>query len=78
VADERTVHDETLLLVEYSSDGKEARLDTVRIAAEEANAKAICVDVGVMSVGELAGDVDVDGVYRPTSMPQRGGPAPPK
>ncbi|KAJ5812386.1 hypothetical protein N7474_008687 [Penicillium riverlandense] len=78
VADERTVHDETLLLVEYSSDGEEARLDTVRIAAEEANAKAICVDVGVMSVRELSGDIDVDGAYRPRSTPQRGGSAPRK
>ncbi|KAJ5182757.1 hypothetical protein N7492_000373 [Penicillium capsulatum] len=93
IADERTAVDETVVLVqcekvyEGATEGNQnetggrhgKKISTVRIAGKDVNSKAICVDVAVMSVVELAGSVDADGVYREKeTSPKKGGQAPRK
>ena len=82
VADRRTVADETLLLVqrwthEDDSGFEDNMLVAVRVAAEDINAVATYVDVGLYSVVELMTEVDADGVVRRSKEPHGGDvPAP--
>lgn len=82
VADRRTAADETLLLVQRwthddDSGFEDNMLVAVRIAAEDINAIATYVDVGLYSVVELMTEVDADGVVRRSKEPHGGDvPAP--
>ncbi|OGM49588.1 hypothetical protein ABOM_001775 [Aspergillus bombycis] len=82
VADGRTVEDESLLLVQSLRDGDP--VESVRLAAEHVNTKAVAVAVAATDVRELRSLVDEDGVFRgghgggDSSLPRKGGTAPRK
>ncbi|KNG83908.1 hypothetical protein ANOM_008144 [Aspergillus nomiae NRRL 13137] len=78
VADGRTVEDESLLLVQ-SLHGDP--MQSVRLAAEYVNTKAVAVAVAATGVQELRSLVDGDGVFRgggDNPSPRKGGKAPRK
>lgn len=62
VADEQTIKDTTLLLVEVSP-AEPACIDTVRIAASEANAVPVAVDVGTLDMETIKSLRGKDNVY---------------
>ncbi|KAE8141915.1 hypothetical protein BDV38DRAFT_174891 [Aspergillus pseudotamarii] len=62
IGDWRTLEDESLLLVKRLGEGE--LVESVRVAAEFVNTKAVAVAVAVTDVWELRGLVDGDGVFR--------------
>ncbi|KAF2669834.1 hypothetical protein BT63DRAFT_423814 [Microthyrium microscopicum] len=76
VADKQTAENDSLLLVQNLEPE-----ETVRLAAEHANAIPIAIRVATMDIGGVQSLVDEDGIYRggrSGGQVKKGGPAPRK